>query len=548
MVQNTILEKKHYYMQILANADLLRKNAEVENAEDLLPAQQLDEVLGIWRYTFVGLLREGLIYDYIKNNNNDESKDIVRLTLDNVQFDCPVLALKAILKEDYDKLIIPTNNIIVEDFSIITPNENNSKKDKKSKSELALEKELTTIKKKTTEEIEKLSYEANHDAATGAKNKRAFIDISNSLKDETEYVLVSIDVNNLKHINDTYGHSVGDLLILTISKELINHFPHCVYRIGGDEFVLIINNKNIEEITQELLNIKEVLSNKNDDFIYSFAYGLAKRSDYSSFDETLKNADNSMYENKKAYKEKTNIQIIDERMPILSNPVSENINEIEEDSSNIKTEYNNIFEKFKDINTFVYDAYDLSILPPGGSVGEKMKALVAPLYISENDTHPEIMVMLTDKLGQRQTYVSRDGLASIKAKFNENELLIRGSFANGEFQSYIMPAGATMAMGFNINKNAVNEKRSKNKSLTSYGHIVFEQFGYKFHIVPISLANDENGLAPCLTLVEDMKTQERTLLTSSTNNFTVFTTVEGVIYQILTYWQDNILCAEVLQA
>ena len=564
MIENTILEKKHYYMQILSNADLLRKNAEVENAEDLLSAQQLDEVFGIWKYTFVGLLREGLIYDYIKNNNNDESKDIVRLTLDNVQFDCPVPALKAILKEDYDKLIIPTNNVVVEDFSILSTKKENISTNDKTKSELALERELSNIKKKSSEEIEKLSYEANHDAATGVKNKRAFLDLSNTLTDN--YILISLDINNLKQINDTLGHIAGDKIILTIAKELIKHFPHCIYRIGGDEFVIVIKEHiPLSAIEDKFVAIKETLDelNKTEDIICSFAYGISAYESGKTFSEILEAADKAMYANKREIKqsllknnsvnEKETVNIPEgvneEKTTVEAKTVKAEEAEYEQQVEVVEViNYNNKFEKIKDISTFVYDIYDLSILPPGASDGEKIKALVSPLCMAENDTHPEIMVMLTGITGESETYVSKDGLSSIKLKFNENELLIRGSFANGEFQSYIMPAGVTMSMGFNINKNSINEKRSKSKELTSYGHIVFEQFGYIFHIVPTSLDNDENGIAHCFICVENKLTKKRDLLKTSTKNFTVYSADDGIFYQILTYWQDNILCAEVIKA
>lgn len=530
MYENIILQKKHYYMQILTNINLLRKNAEIENAEELLSDKQLNEILNIWRYTFVGLLREGLVYDYIKNNNGDESKDIVRLTIDNIQFDCPAIDLKEILQDEYDKLIIPSEDNMSNDFSLFSA--------KNEHKNAELEKEILNIKTKTADEINKLMYEANHDALTGTKNKRAFNEIQKELDNKDNYVVVAIDVNNLKTTNDTFGHLAGDKLLTTVSSALINAFPHCVYRIGGDEFSLIIKDSTDKEmIVAKLNDLVESLSKQENPC--SFAYGIAVGENELIFSDIYKKADNLMYENKKQYKSakenETNLFKKDKEEPKIV---------ITQDKKEII--YNNKEEKIKDKSTFVYDTYDLTVLPPGGTDGTKIKALVAPLYISQNDTHAEIMVMLTDIYGRSETYVSENGLASIKINFNETELLIRGSFSNGDFKSFIMLAGTTMAMGCDLNKNAINEKRSNIKEATSYGHIAFTQFGWFYHIVPISLSNDENGIAHCLICAENINTKERIAMTTSVDSFTILKDEMGT-YQILTYWQNNILCAEVLK-
>lgn len=602
---NVILEKKHYYMQVLTNANMLKKNAELENLQDILPENQLEEVSNIWYYTFVGLLREGLVYDYIANKN-DSDKDIIRLTIDNVQFDCKAIIVKKILGEDYDKIISTDNKLQVEEkpINLMPISEKKDKKEQKTKKELQLEKELNAIKQNKNEEIEKLLYEINHDAATGLKNKRAFLEDCKKLKDSMNYAFVSIDVNNLKMTNDTLGHAAGDKLLNTVSKALTNSFRHHCYRTGGDEFVLILENINEALIKEGIKEAKEHLSELSaldkDGINYSFSYGYAFNDTNKKYTEVLEIADKKMYEDKKIFKEsnKNKTKWIDDRVneinekntnnkietlnkeksytdvintqedKTLEKFTSDTTKDIKEDITKKNEDFNinnNMIEnsnkdnnipnynfnsslvKFKDADSFVYDIYDLELLPPGGVNGELFKAIIIPLKMYENNTHPEIMAFIIDKLGHVEKYVSNK-LSSLKIKYKENELLLRGSFVKGHFQSYIVLAGATMSMGFNLNKKAVIEKRPDDLNTANWGHLVFEQFGIRFHVIPMTNENDDNGIAQCFICTEDIKdtSAEREVFLTESKGFTVYRKNHKA-YQILTYWQDNLLCAEALE-
>ena len=133
------------------------------------------------------------------------------------------------------------------------------------------------------------------------------------IRDDPEtvkFALCECDLNNLKIINDTFGHDAGDKYIINCCKLICDIFKHSpVYRIGGDEFVAILQSDdydNIELIKRSLLDIcvdeitKAVpLSQKK-----SFAAGFAvydKETD-KNFGDVMKRADIEMYENKKMLK------------------------------------------------------------------------------------------------------------------------------------------------------------------------------------------------------------------------------------------------------
>lgn len=114
--------------------------------------------------------------------------------------------------------------------------------------------------------------------------------------------IISIDLNNLKKINDTMGHNEGDKAIITlveiIKKNLIKNMT--LYRVGGDEFLIICNNSyklEIEDFIKKLKN--DMLKTK-----YSCAIGVAYKEKNLNLDDLYKLADDAMYEDKTLQKSK----------------------------------------------------------------------------------------------------------------------------------------------------------------------------------------------------------------------------------------------------
>ena len=163
----------------------------------------------------------------------------------------------------------------------------------------------------------KLAYKDN---LTNIGNRTAFTrdfnNINDNLNKHEKVCLVSFDINNLKILNDTMGHATGDELIIkaseVISKAFNNEFSS-VYRIGGDEFVAIIDDKNADKI-YKLSNdiftsaIEEFNTLENKPFELSIAYGCAyyEASDkctFNNLNDVLKSSDEIMYKQKQLIKE-----------------------------------------------------------------------------------------------------------------------------------------------------------------------------------------------------------------------------------------------------
>jgi len=93
---------------------------------------------------------------------------------------------------------------------------------------------------------------AYKDSLTGLKNSTAYAEATEKLNHEIahgkpKFGILVADVNNLKNTNDTYGHGTGNELIIHSAKILADTFrTSTVYRIGGDEFVVILKGNDLE--------------------------------------------------------------------------------------------------------------------------------------------------------------------------------------------------------------------------------------------------------------------------------------------------------------
>jgi len=139
------------------------------------------------------------------------------------------------------------------------------------------------------------------DALTKIFNRDAFIaDIDKYGNGVISHIL-SIDLNNLKTLNDTYGHNEGDKALKAIADALkASCLPKCfVYRVGGDEFAAICLKKNTDEIEAMIAEMYKAVEGSG----YSCAIGYAEWEQGKTFTEVYKDADDRMYRKKRAMKE-----------------------------------------------------------------------------------------------------------------------------------------------------------------------------------------------------------------------------------------------------
>ncbi|BBF43231.1 diguanylate cyclase/phosphodiesterase with PAS/PAC sensor(s) [Lachnospiraceae bacterium KM106-2] len=154
---------------------------------------------------------------------------------------------------------------------------------------------------------------AYHDVLTNLYNRMKFTEQLESWKaQQIPYAILSFDLNHLKELNDTKGHQFGDWLIVKFSNILHQSFANqgLVCRIGGDEFAVLMERTNEEQMEEHLNHYQEVLdlSNEVSNEIYcTAAYGYAFSSEVSglgsSYRDVVNLADARMYEMKQRQRE-----------------------------------------------------------------------------------------------------------------------------------------------------------------------------------------------------------------------------------------------------
>ena len=145
-----------------------------------------------------------------------------------------------------------------------------------------------------------------YDQMTGLYNRRAYSEITDRfLAEMPAYCcLVMADVNGLKQINDSRGHEAGDQLIIDSSKCLREGFKgiDTVYRIGGDEFCVIITDAETD-VAQCLKRTEQCCDGWKDRYVngLSLSYGYADSREFSDIASIQKAADQRMYQFKRQY-------------------------------------------------------------------------------------------------------------------------------------------------------------------------------------------------------------------------------------------------------
>jgi diguanylate cyclase (GGDEF)-like protein len=149
---------------------------------------------------------------------------------------------------------------------------------------------------------------AYHDPLTGLYNRAKANERFEELDaQDTAVALINFDVNGLKYVNDNFGHEEGDNLLKGISEAIEKAFGNIGtgFRMGGDEFLCIVDPAGIFTIKQAADNMEQELKEKsrNSRFTYSVSYGIAYRNkgEKRSIQELFTEADEKMY----AMKEKS---------------------------------------------------------------------------------------------------------------------------------------------------------------------------------------------------------------------------------------------------
>lgn len=168
-----------------------------------------------------------------------------------------------------------------------------------------------TEQKKYEEELVRLSIT---DALTNLENRRSFYhvaekEIERFFRYNTTFSLAMVDIDHFKHINDTFGHDTGDLVLQEVSKQLKRSLRNLdsVYRFGGEEFIMLFPNTDAEKskivcerIREKIAQTQTLLSNgRVINCTVSIGISSCMKGD-DSIDSVVKRADEALYLSKEA--------------------------------------------------------------------------------------------------------------------------------------------------------------------------------------------------------------------------------------------------------
>ena len=152
---------------------------------------------------------------------------------------------------------------------------------------------------------------ANTDSLTGVRSKHAYSEAETYLNQKIrqneidKLALVVCDINGLKIVNDTLGHAAGDKLIKDACSLICEHFTHgAVYRIGGDEFVVILQEKGFDTMLEVIDDINRAIEEniKKKEVVISIGHSELTKQD-QLVHEVFERADQMMYKRKQELKQ-----------------------------------------------------------------------------------------------------------------------------------------------------------------------------------------------------------------------------------------------------
>lgn len=175
-------------------------------------------------------------------------------------------------------------------------------------------KETRQVLTKTRMEADEMNELAHRDSLTGTGSKLAYDQQVEKLSEEmrrgeARYGIVMVDMNDLKKLNDTYGHERGNDAIRKTCSVICEVFAHSpVYRFGGDEFVVVVKGRDYEDIEELVKKFRSAASAADGQpwERVNAAIGYALYDGEDTVDDVFRKADFRMYEQKKETKSRRN--------------------------------------------------------------------------------------------------------------------------------------------------------------------------------------------------------------------------------------------------
>ena len=146
-----------------------------------------------------------------------------------------------------------------------------------------------------------LSVNSSRDPLTNLYDRRTYYEDIARYKNQIKGV-IQIDVNGLKHLNDTFGHDAGDKALLTVGhilEDSVQNSEMCVYHLSGDEFLILMFQGKNEALEKTVSVIR--LAVEETEYSIALGYYFVNRNENITYEVALKKAEQLMYSDKERY-------------------------------------------------------------------------------------------------------------------------------------------------------------------------------------------------------------------------------------------------------
>ncbi|MEW6552285.1 MAG: diguanylate cyclase [Campylobacterota bacterium] len=169
------------------------------------------------------------------------------------------------------------------------------------------------LEKKVAERTKELEILANTDPLTGISNRRDFFNKASVLFDNSKGNIFAtmLDLDKFKVLNDTYGHSFGDIVLKKVTSYIRDYLrPQDIFgRMGGEEFAILCECESLELFMLKMEQVREEITklefeNDNIKVHVTISFGIAQREQNEDIDSLLARADDALYEAKESGRNK----------------------------------------------------------------------------------------------------------------------------------------------------------------------------------------------------------------------------------------------------
>ena len=198
-------------------------------------------------------------------------------------------------------------------------------KRKRAKGEISMVERLVNFIQEATSELEyanmQLSNKASTDELTGIYNRRRIEELMADYIESEENTnknicILLIDIDHFKDVNDTYGHEVGDQVLRKVAATIQRHvgLNSVAGRWGGEEFMIAIKNKTMQEALRMAEEIRSAVANENYDPVknLTISVGLIETKPDENIKQVYKRVDDELYNAKKSGRNRVSYNTFDE--------------------------------------------------------------------------------------------------------------------------------------------------------------------------------------------------------------------------------------------